>query len=203
LTSEFAQRQRRKFRREEWGTQTRLASLLSKHLDPSTTFWTSLENKPRSLLSGLLQKKRGMRSGLPDVMVIFRQRSVFVEVKSRSGRASKAQKQVRDELAAVGCEWWLCRSARAALTALHRSGVELRAWRPVPLHPWEGPFTGAERRLPQHPEVRARQREACRRWREKKRALKRDDSAHLASGAQSARGAGSWPCRIGRSQIDP
>jgi hypothetical protein len=45
---------------------------------------------------------------------------------------------------------------------------------------------GAERRLPQHPEVAARQRGACRRWRERKRALEaaartRDNNAQLTA----------------------
>jgi hypothetical protein len=77
-----------------------------------------------SLLNGLLQKKRGVRSGLPDVMVIAcHHLVVFVELKSVSGIASKAQKQVRRELLSVGCRWWMARSARAALMALHRAGV--------------------------------------------------------------------------------
>jgi hypothetical protein len=148
-----------------------LALLLTKYLDPDHVL-DELGKKPSSRLNGILQKKRGMRSGVPDAMVIFRQRSSFIEVKSRSGRASRAQKQVRDALVAIGCEWRMCRSARAALTALHQSGVEFRRpWRPVPLRSWEGPFSGAERRLPQLPEEAALQREACRRWRERRRAL--------------------------------
>ena len=158
-------------RREEWVTQTTLAEMLPRYIDPRTVFWTSIENRPRSWLSGLLQKRAGVRSGLADLMLISLPKVVFIEVKSRSGRRSRRQKEVRDGLLAVGCQWFMARSARAALTALHRSGVPFRRpWRPVPLHPWEGPFSGAERRLPQHPEVAARQREACRRWRERKRA---------------------------------
>lgn len=72
----------------------KLVELLARYLDPATVFWTSLENRPSSLLNGLLQKKRGVRSGLPDVMVIACPRLVvFVELKSVSGIASKAQKK--------------------------------------------------------------------------------------------------------------
>jgi hypothetical protein len=131
-------------------------------------------------------EKAGVRSGLPDVMVIFALGRGSSRVKSRGGLASRAQKRVRDELLAVGCEWWLCRSAHAALTALHRSGVKFRRpWRAVPLEPWEGPFTGAERRLPQHPAIAARQREACRRWREKKRAHVLEAAAREDAGPSS------------------
>ena len=54
-----AAKARRRYRREEWATQTTLARLLTRYLDPQTVFWTSLENKPSSRLNGLLQKRRG------------------------------------------------------------------------------------------------------------------------------------------------
>jgi hypothetical protein len=167
-----AAKARRRYRREEWATQTTLARLLTRYLDPQTVFWTSLENKPSSRLNGLLQKRLGVRSGLPDTMVVYRRRAVFVELKSKAGVASKSQKQVRAELVAAGARWWMARSVGAALTALHRSGVPFRApWKPPSdLREWEGPFTGEEKRAPQHPLVREKQREACRRWREKRRA---------------------------------
>jgi hypothetical protein len=83
----------------------------------------------------------------------------------------KAQKRVRAELVAAEASWWMARSARAALVALHRSGVEFRRpWKPpADLRPWEGPFTGAERRVPMYPAIAERQREYARRWRERKR----------------------------------
>jgi hypothetical protein len=87
----LAVRRRRESRREEWTEHMKLAGLLDNYLDPSCTFWTSLENKPLSMLSGIFQKRRGVRGGLPDVLVIARGRPIFVELKSRRGVASKAQ----------------------------------------------------------------------------------------------------------------
>ena len=55
----FAAQRRRESRRQEWTEQTKLAEMLEKYLDPANTFWTSLENKPISRLSGIFQKKRG------------------------------------------------------------------------------------------------------------------------------------------------
>ena len=189
--ADAAQRRRRKYRRQEWTEQVKLAQLLAKYLDPATTFWTSLENKPSSRLNGVLQKKRGMRSGLPDTMVVFRQRPVFVEVKSRAGIASKAQKQVREELVAAGATWWLVRSARAALMALRLAGVEFRRpWKPPELRAWEGPFDDPNKRLPQAPEVAAHRREITRRWRERKRTCELDAAAtERGDRAGPARGA--------------
>jgi hypothetical protein len=201
--TEDARAWRRKSRREEWGTQTALAEMLPRYIDPRTAFWTSLENRPRSRLSVLLQKRRGVRSGLPDLMFISAPKVIFIEVKSRSGRASRAQRRTREELLVVGCEWFMARSARAALTALHRSGIPFRRpWRPPELRAWEGPFDGSEKRLPQHPAVAAERREYNRRWRERKRARAlgaaartRDDAAQPATCENEAARVGGidWP----------
>jgi hypothetical protein len=164
----FAVVQRRASRREEWSEQTKLAALLEQYLDPASTFWTSLENKPLSRLSGLFQKRRGVRSGLPDVLVLYRGKPIFVELKSRAGVASKTQRQIRAELLPAGAAWWMARSARAALMALHLSGVIFRRrWQQPRLKPWEGPFADPTRRLPQAPDVAARRRAARQRWRER------------------------------------
>jgi hypothetical protein len=171
VAESFAVQRRRESRREEWTEQTKLAGMLAKYLDPACTFWTSLENKPLSRLGGIFQKRRGVRSGLPDVLVIWRRKPIFVELKSRAGVASKVQKQVRLEMLRAGADWWLARSARAALMALHLSGVVFRRrWKPPRLKPWEGPFADPHQRLPQAPDVAARRRTARRRWRERHRA---------------------------------
>jgi hypothetical protein len=166
----LAVRRRRESRREEWTEHIKLAGLLEKYLDPSCTFWTSLENKPLSMISGIFQKRRGVRSGLPDVLVLFRRDTgtvvIFIELKSRRGVASKVQKQIRVEMLPAGAVWWMARTARAAMMALHLSGVVFRRkWEPPQLLPWEGPFTDPTRRLPQHPNVAAERREAKRRYR--------------------------------------
>jgi hypothetical protein len=166
----FAAQRRRESQRREWTEQTRLAEMLDEYLDPADTFWTSLENKPLSRLSGIFQKRRGVRSGLPDVLVIWRGKPIFVELKSRAGVASKAQKQIRAKLKPAGADWWLVRSAGAALMALHLSGVVFRCkWRPPRFKPWEGPFADPNERLPQAPDVAARRRAARRRWRVRQR----------------------------------
>ena len=163
-------RRRRESRREEWTEHIKLAGLLDNYLDPSCTFWTSLENKPLSMLSGLFQKRRGVRSGLPDVLVVYRHATgiivIFIELKSRRGLASKVQKQIRTEMLPAGAVWWMARSAGAAMMALSLSGVVFRRkWEPPLLQPWEGPFPDPTQRLPQHPKVAAERREAKRRYR--------------------------------------
>src|SRR5215468_2702222 len=90
-------------RREERDEQIKLAGLLARYLDPCCTFWTSLENKPISAVSGMIRSGAACAAGLPDVLVLYRRepsprcptRVVFVELKSRRGIATTAQKQIR------------------------------------------------------------------------------------------------------------
>ena len=68
----FAVQRRRQGRREEARIQTAFVALLAEYLDPACTFWTSIENKPRSPVSTIFQRARGVKSGLADVVVIQR-----------------------------------------------------------------------------------------------------------------------------------
>ena len=61
--------------------------MLVKYLDTKTTFRTSLENKAISRICGIFQKRRGVRSGLPDVQVLYRGKLIFIELLSRRGVA--------------------------------------------------------------------------------------------------------------------
>jgi hypothetical protein len=92
-----AVRRRRIMRREEWDMQTQVAELLKRHL-PLGCFATALDNKPRSARSGHLAKLRGIRAGLTDWVFIWRGETIWIELKSHKGIASKVQRQIRDEL---------------------------------------------------------------------------------------------------------
>jgi hypothetical protein len=176
----LAARQRSLSQREEFAEQARLVEKLQELLDPSVAFFSALENRPRSALAGLLQKRRGVRAGLPDLMIVVNSKPpVFIEMKSKRGVPSAAQRRVFAELRAMGADVYLARSAAAALEALRRSNVPFRRpWEPPQLQPYEGPFSFSDpnsdpnQRLPQHPEVAAQRREAQRAWRERQRARK-------------------------------
>jgi hypothetical protein len=140
-------------------------------LVPIRIFWTALENRPLSRLSGYLQKKRGVRADLPDTLIMFPDpqhgfpKPICIELKSSRGVLSKKQRQVAAELQANGATVWVARTVSAALTALHLSGVPL----PPRLEPWEGPFPHTPTRLPQYPRVAAERRAARQRARERQR----------------------------------
>jgi len=185
----FAVRQRRKYRHTEWSLQIQVTKLLAQYL-PDNVFWSALSNAPRTALAGYLARLRGVRSGLTDIIVVYDGRAIWLELKSPAGVASKVQRQVCAELRAAGADWYLARSAEAALVALRLSNVPFRhPWTPPPLEPWVGPFDGAMicsgKRLPQAPEVAAQRRAAQRAWRERQRRRVRD-AAQRAAAAPTA-----------------
>jgi hypothetical protein len=160
--------------RQEFAEQARLVAKLQELLDPGVAFFTALENRPRSLLAGLFQKRLGCRAGMPDLMSVVSGRPpVFIEMKSKRGVPSPVQRRVFADLRAKGADVYVARSVGAAVEALRRSDVPFRRpWQPPqPLADWEGQFimTDPNQRLPQEPVVAAQRREAQRRWRERQR----------------------------------
>ncbi len=187
----LAVQRRRESRREEFAEQVLLVETLQELLDPAFAFFSALENRPRSAWSGLRQKQRGVRAGLPDLMIIVSWKApVFIEMKSKRGVPSPVQRRVFANLTAMGADVYVARSAAAALEALRQSNVPFRrSWQPPqPLADWEGPFimTDQQRRLPQAPEVAEQRRAQQRAWRERQRARKN----------AQALSAGGTPCNL-------
>ena len=182
-TGSYPSQRRRQSQQHEAREQTKLKAMLEKWADPDTTFWTMLENRPRSALAGMFQRHRGVRSGMVDLYVVHRGEPIHVELKSPIGTLSKTQRQVRRELLASGAHWWLARSANAAMHALAISGVRFRqivradgtieTWQVPELAAWEEPTQNPSRRHPSHPELTARRREAKRRQRAARRERQR------------------------------
>jgi hypothetical protein len=120
------------------------------------------------------------------MVVVYWKPPVFIEIKSKRGVPSPAQRQVFADFRAMGADVYVARSAAAAIEALRRSNVPFRQpWQPPqPLAAWEGTFiiTDPNQRLPQHPEVAAQRRAEQRRWRERQRDRKRAEIAGLSAG---------------------
>jgi hypothetical protein len=175
----------------EWREQVRLAGLLDKWLDDTCSFATATDPVTSSALSGWLRRRRGVKAGTPDMLIWHRGKSIAIEMKSRGGRCSPAQRTVRTALLRAGCQWWVCKSARAAMWALKESGVKFRVcvrsdasierWRQPALEPWEVPRRDPSERRPMHPRVAAERRDAsrrrCARRLAARRAVEPDDAA--------------------------
>jgi hypothetical protein len=113
-------------RREEWREQVKLARLLDTWLDPACTFWTATDPVAASVTSGAMRKKRGVKAGVPDVLVLYRGKLIAIELKSRHGKCSRSQRLVREALLRAGAEWFECRWAVAAMWSLSEAGVRFR-----------------------------------------------------------------------------
>jgi len=149
-------------RREEWQEQVKLSLLLDKWLDPTCTLWTATDPVAPSATSGAMRKKRGVKPGVPDVLVWYRGKSITIELKSRRGQCSRSQRLVREALLRAGARWWVCCSAHAAMWALRKSGVPFRTivhedgtlecWQQPELPAWEVPKRNPHERRPRAPE---------------------------------------------------
>jgi hypothetical protein len=177
--------------REEWLMQVKVARLFGIWL-PADCFWTATDATTTSPTTGLMRKKRGCRAGLPDLLILFRGQLIAVELKSRGGRCSAAQRLTREALIAAGGAWWEAPSANAAMWALAESGVTFRmiahrygieCWRQPALAPWEVPRRDPAEPRPGAPEVAARRRTAQRRWREPRKAARMTELSAAAEAA--------------------
>jgi hypothetical protein len=84
------------------------------------------------------------------------------QLKSRRGQCSPSQRAVREALLRVGAQWWVCRSANAAMWALIESGVTFRVisnddgsterWQQPKLPAWEVPKRDPHERRPRAPD---------------------------------------------------
>jgi hypothetical protein len=166
-------------RREEWQEQKKLARLLDKWLD---AWWTATDPVAGSAFSGAVRRARGVKPGTPDELILYRGKLIGIELKSRSGRCTPAQRAEREAILRAGGQWWVCRSANAAMWALYKSGVRFRTivhedgtiehWRSPRLPAWEVPRRDPAERRPLAPEVAAQRREDQRRYRERQKATR-------------------------------
>lgn len=147
--------------RREWKEQVRLAQLLNNWLDPIRVCWTATDPVAASVTSGFLRKKRGVRPGIPDVLVWYCGQSITIELKSRHGQCTPSQRAMRTELVRAGVQWWVCRSAISAMATLYAAGVPFRLhvaddgtlerWVQPELPDWERSKSAPHERRPRAP----------------------------------------------------
>ena len=95
---------------------------------PAGAWHTALDSSSKSsAVAGAQLKARGGKKGTPDHLVLWHGGVLFLEVKTRKGRASPEQFAVRDALQANGCHWALVRSVEDVETVLRETGWPMRA----------------------------------------------------------------------------
>jgi len=100
-------------------------------------------------MAGAMRTKRGVKPAVPDTLIVYRGKLIALEMKSPGGRCSEAHRAFRERLLQARAQWWVCRSANAAMWALGKSGVRLRMiieedgrekrWKQPRLAAWEVP----------------------------------------------------------------
>jgi hypothetical protein len=110
----------------EWSLQRAIAVYLSKALPPEI-YWSAIDiGSAGSAHQGALRRARGVKAGLPDLLVAFAGRALWLEIKNGSS-LSEPQKLTRDALRANGHAWALVRSLEDVEAACAEAGIPLRA----------------------------------------------------------------------------
>lgn len=64
----------------------------------------------RNVIEATKLKRMGTKAGVPDFCVIYRGRSIFIELKANKGRLSPAQTDMLEQLTLAGAVTTVCRS---------------------------------------------------------------------------------------------
>jgi 2-keto-3-deoxy-L-fuconate dehydrogenase len=71
-----------------------LQRAVAQYLDaalPPGSWWTSIDSAGRGPIAGARMKRRGVRRGLPDILVLCNTMTIWIELKSQRGRVSDEQ----------------------------------------------------------------------------------------------------------------
>jgi hypothetical protein len=114
--------------------EDRLQSRCRMFLDaclPPPCWWSSVgHERKQTPIQGMMQKARGVKRGLPDVMVWAPGYFLGVELKAGKNTTSDAQDGFAEAMARLGHGYVVVRSVEALAEALERHGIPLNgAWR--------------------------------------------------------------------------
>lgn len=114
--------------------EDRLQSRCRMFLDaclPAPCWWSSVgHERKQTLIQGAMQKARGIKRGLPDIMVWAPGYFLGVELKAGANKATDAQQQFASRMAALGHGAVVVRSVEALGEALVQHGIPMaQHWR--------------------------------------------------------------------------
>lgn len=110
----------------EHALQCAVAGFLN-HALPIGSFWTSIDHATKSASEGEKKKRRGVKRGVPDVLIVVPNRTIWIELKAPKGRVSEAQLQVKDSLELNGHHYYVAKSVAEVEGILRDISVPLRA----------------------------------------------------------------------------
>ncbi len=96
-------------------TEGKLHFRVAQYLDgalPSQTTWFPIPNgmKARGVAVSRMKARREIRPGVPDICIIHKGRSIFIELKTPDGAVSDTQTEVMQALTLAGAVCTVCRS---------------------------------------------------------------------------------------------
>ena len=108
--------------------QMAVAAFLSASLDIHT-YWTAVDagQGAMNIRAGQLRKARGVKAGVPDVIVIHNGTFHGIELKTEKGRTSDTQSHAHEQIRAAGGRVCVCRSVADVEVALRHWFVPLKA----------------------------------------------------------------------------
>jgi VRR-NUC domain len=113
----------------EQSLQTHVASLLTWLLPPEVP-WTAIGHGGGGKTRGMILKGMGLHAGWPDMVLLHRGRSCWIELKAARGSLSPEQKVVHEALRAAGGWVAVCRSTDEVRGVLDAWGIPTREHKP-------------------------------------------------------------------------
>jgi hypothetical protein len=86
-------------------------------------FYFSVPNERRNLKDMMRLKKMGLLSGIPDLIILHKGKTFFLELKSEKGTISDNQKIVQLRLCEMGYEVWTAYGYNQAIDILKKWGI--------------------------------------------------------------------------------
>lgn len=85
--------------------------------------WWSVDMSNFADVAPGLRTRRGAVAGVPDLMLVYRGRAYFIELKARDGVLSPAQQVVATTLTLCGCPWGVARDVDEVIDLLDAWGI--------------------------------------------------------------------------------
>lgn len=120
----------RRMRRPEQDLQRTVVAFLRRFMPepPEGAFWFHVPNGGgRSKIEGAIFKAMGVKAGVPDLIFIWRGRTIAIELKGPDGRLTAIQKEVQSALTLAGAVVHEARSLEAVVEFLKVVGIPIRA----------------------------------------------------------------------------
>lgn len=93
---------------------------------PADAFWTSIDSAGRGAVQGAQMKARGVRKGIFDTLVLWRNITLWIELKSDKGKLTPEQRRFAGAVDAAGHYWAVATRVEHVAETLGKLGIPLR-----------------------------------------------------------------------------